>query len=163
VSRSFASKWSNAAVFLQERAVHQAAGASGAECVHLCVADDEFVLVQIEVGIGIDGHREDEVLRLLVVATEPGHPGDFRHARDGADLLHVGEGQLQRNRILVGGDEFVGAGASPIRVGERVVHGFQDAEQQEGDDHRQQRKEGAGFLAPQRGPDEREVFHDATR
>jgi hypothetical protein len=147
------------AEFLHQRRIDQRAAARVAVRLHLNVADDELILVQIEIAVGVDGKREHEILRLLIVGAEPADPGDFGHARHRADFLRVGKWQRQRDRILIGRDQLVRSGRAAARMRKGVVHRLQHAEQEKGDNHGQQGEDGAGLFAPQRGPDERKVFH----
>ena len=59
------------AELFHQRRVHQRTGTGVAVSLHLLVADHEFALVQVEIAVGVDGERENEVLLLLVVAAEP--------------------------------------------------------------------------------------------
>ena len=56
-------------------------------------------------------------------------------------------------------DQALGPVEGFVRHGEGHAHGVEQAEQQEGRDHRQQGQRGARLLAEQAGPDELEIFH----
>ncbi len=128
------------AEFLHQRLIDQRAGARVSVRQHLLVADDEFAPVQIEIAVGVDGERENEVLGLLIIGAEPADPGDFGYARHRANLLRIGNRQRQGDRILVGRDQLVGARDAGAWMREGVVDRFQHAEQQKGNDDRQQRE-----------------------
>src|ERR1700678_1243351 len=147
------------AELFHQRHVDQCAAACVAVRLHLLVADDKLILVDVEIAVGIDGQRKHEILRLPIVTAEPGDPCDLGHAGYRAHLLHIRKWQRQHDRILVGRDQLVGARYAVARIREGVIHRFEHAEQQKCDDYRQQREYRTGLLAPECCPDQREVLH----
>ena len=117
--------------------------------------------IDVEERVGLDRVRGDLVAVVLKNAAEPVLGGRLAHAVDAAYPREVVLRQGQDDRHVVLSNE-------PILARElrsarkRIVHGLEDAEQQERDDDRRERERGPQLLAPQVRPEQWQVFHEST-
>src|SRR6185503_20897922 len=92
---------------------------------------EDVLRIDAEERLGIDGHLREELLRILVDATEPREVRHDLYARRRADRGEVALWQLLDDRDLVDGEEPVLPREVDARL-EAVADRHEDAEEQEG-------------------------------
>ena len=113
-----------------------------------------------DVGLGLNRHGNEEILRILIVAAEPVRVRDLPHAFEGAHAIEIGDRQRLREIDLVDDDQPVGLGHVLAGI-EGAFERGENAEDREGDQDRYDHQDRAQLLAEQILADEHEIVHAA--
>ena len=117
--------------------------------------------VELHERLGIEGDLREEVRGILVDATKPAVVRRHHHARRRAQSRLVRHGQRHDQADLVNQHQTIEPGDVHAKAEGRADR-HQQAEEQKGDEDRQQRERGANPLAPQAAPQQGKEFHAAT-
>ncbi len=116
------------------------------ECLARVGGNFNVIAVELEVGLRLNRHHDQKILRILVVAAEPIEVRDLPHTLDGPSAVVVGDRQRLGEIDLVDHDQAIISGDILARV-KGTLEPRKYAEDRKSDQDRDDHQSGAKLLA----------------